>query len=469
MRIRRGLCATGFSKSVFYSIAQTPDGYLWLATTDGLLRFDGVQSVPWQPPAGDRLPDLYISSVISGRDGRLWIGTRRGLASWKDGKLTHYPEFDGQNVGKLLEDREGTIWAGTFSAQGGKLCEIHGGKSRCYGEDGSFGPGPNALYEDKAGNLWAGGLAYLWRWRPGPPKLYRLPDPKLSVHALTEGDNGEMLMALRSGIRRLVNGKTEAVSFPAGVRQEDPRAFLRDRNGGLWIGTDEGLLHVHSEKTQGRTDVLTRADGLSGNTVSSLFEDREGNIWVATFDGGLDRFREFAATTISDRQGLSTVGAILGVRDGSVWVGTSDGVNRWKDGQITTYRKRNSGLPDDLIESLFQDGGGRIWVFTLRGAGYFENGRFIGVSGVPGLYVRAVAEDTAGSLWVSHDRGLFHLLEGRVVEMIPWSRLGRKDLALAVLPDPVRGGLWLGSSEGGVAFFKDGEIRASYPLTVGVR
>jgi ligand-binding sensor domain-containing protein len=161
-----------------------------------------------------------------------------------------------------------------------------------------------------------------------------------------------------------VNGKTEAVPFPVGVRQVNPKAFLRDRNGGLWIGTDVGLLHIH----QGRTDLFARGDGLSGDGVASLLEDREGNIWVTT-SGGLDRFREFAATTISVPQGLSnnTVIRVLGARDGSVWVATVDGLTRWKDGQATVYRKRGSGLPDDDVESVFQDEGGRIWAFTLHG------------------------------------------------------------------------------------------------------
>src|SRR6202041_2244943 len=106
------------------------------------------------------------------------------------------------------EDREGTLWAGVYQGGSGRVCAIHHAEVHCYGEDGSFGRVPDTLYEDRAGNLWVGGLAYLWRWKPGPPQLYRLPDPELSVHGLTEGDNGEILIALRSGIRRLVNGKT---------------------------------------------------------------------------------------------------------------------------------------------------------------------------------------------------------------------------------------------------------------------
>ncbi len=145
------------SKGIIFSIAQTPDGYLWLGTEFGLLRFDGVRATPWQPPAGDHLPDLQIRTLRVARDGRLWIGTFSGLASWKDGKLTHYPELDGHEVQALLEDREGTIWVGGWETNAGKLCRIQSGRIQCYGEGGHFGSGVTALYEDSGGNLWAAG------------------------------------------------------------------------------------------------------------------------------------------------------------------------------------------------------------------------------------------------------------------------------------------------------------------------
>src|SRR5215831_14422043 len=73
----------GFVKGAISSIAQTPDGYLWLGTEFGLLRFDGVRPVPWQVPAGQALPSTRIFSLLAARDGTLWIGTSKGLASWR--------------------------------------------------------------------------------------------------------------------------------------------------------------------------------------------------------------------------------------------------------------------------------------------------------------------------------------------------------------------------------------------------
>src|SRR5208337_3779370 len=112
----------GFSKGFITSVAQTPDGYLWLGTEFGLLRFDGVRAVPWKPPAGQHLPNSYVGRLLAARDGSLWIGTWRGLATWKDGKLTQYPALAGQRVFALLEDRAGKIWVGTRGSPAGRLC-----------------------------------------------------------------------------------------------------------------------------------------------------------------------------------------------------------------------------------------------------------------------------------------------------------------------------------------------------------
>ena len=121
----------GFSKGAIRSIAQTPDGYLWLGTEFGLVRFDGVRTAPWQPALEDHLPDTDIRSLSGARDGRLWIGTFRGLASLKDGKLTHYPELDGQVIEALLEDSEGAIWVAGRASSVGRLCRIRSGKTEC--------------------------------------------------------------------------------------------------------------------------------------------------------------------------------------------------------------------------------------------------------------------------------------------------------------------------------------------------
>src|ERR1051325_6566786 len=125
----------GFTKGFISDIAQTSDGYLWLGTEFGLLRFDGVRKVPWVA-ADENLPSSTVTRLIASRDGTLWIGTGKGLASWKSGKLTRYFELAGSFVSNLLEDHEGSIWAGTTMLPNGKLCQIQNGAVRCWSRMG---------------------------------------------------------------------------------------------------------------------------------------------------------------------------------------------------------------------------------------------------------------------------------------------------------------------------------------------
>jgi ligand-binding sensor domain-containing protein/signal transduction histidine kinase len=444
----------GFAKGVIFSLAQTSDGYLWLGTEFGLLRFDGVRNTAWQPPAGQRLPSSDIRVLRVARDGRLWIGTTAGLASWQGGRLTHYPDLDGQTIEALLEDRDGTMWVGAWAPSVGRLCTIQNGRAECYGQDGRFGSGVTALYQDRAGRLWAGATTGLWQWTPGLPMLQRVLDAPLRINSLIEDDDGALLIAQNSGITRLKNGKGEAYPLPDRLDFK-PRQLLRDRDGGLWIGAsvDHGLLHVH----QGRTDRFTPSEGLSGGAVSALLQDREGNVWVATVEG-LDRFREFAVPTISRAEGLSSggVSSILASPDGTMWFGTDEGLNRWNNGHITTYRS------DHQVHSLFQDDRGQLWIAADRGLSVLQSDRFVPIRSMPNGIVYAIAGDSPGSVWISHDDGLFHLRRARVVERIPWSALGRKNAATALLSDPLQGGLWLGFREGGVLYLEAGHVRASY-------
>ena len=497
----------GFATGTIHQIAQTPDGYLWLATEAGLLRFDGIRTVRWQPPQGEHLPSNDIRGLIAARDGTLWIGTAKGLASWKDGKLTHYLELDKHDVAALLEDREGTVWAGGVVWEAGpnhpgKLCAIHSGGIECYGADGVLSFGVTSIYEDSRYNLWLGAGNGLWRWRPGPPEHYALPElnrfalPGMVFpwNAFLDGDHGALLIGGRSGVKQFVDGKLKEYPFPSGGQQfHEGGTLLRDRNGGLWIGTlDRGILHVH----QGRADVFAQSDGLSGNSVQSFFEDQEGSIWVATTNG-LDRFRDYAVSTISVKQGLSSpfVVCVLAAKDGSVWLGTSDGLNRWKDGQVTTYRRPSAStaprangipgankpggvaheilsteLPDNYVTSLFQDVHGRIWVSTARGLAYFEKDRLVRLDGVHVTSISQIAGDSAGNLWVTNnDQGLYRLREGRVVEHFPWAELRvRGTNSNPMVAEPVHGGLWLASWSGGVVYFKDGQVRAFYGPAEGL-
>ena len=477
----------GFTQGFISCIAQTPDGYLWLGTESGLYRFDGARSLPWQPPPGQHLPSNYIQALLVGRDGTLWITTNKGLASWKDGKLTNYPEAAEQRFFPVLQDREGTIWFGAYSP--GRLCAIQGGKLHCYGA-GSFGSSVIALYEDGKGNLWTSSGTGVWRWKPGPPEQYAFPRGVVEVNSFSEDDNGTLLLATNDGVKQIVGGKIESYALPRVTGTFRPNTLFRSSDGALWVGTQQGLLHLHNR----RIDAFGAADSLSGDFVTSIFEDREGNIWVSTL-GGLDRFREYAVPRISRNQGLSNNNAysVQATQDGAIWIGTPSGLNRWANGHVTVYGWRgasaqggstgeqelsiggavtniaNSGLTG-TPRSLGQDDQARLWVSTSDGVFYLDGARFARIATFQGRNtVPGIVGDGHGNVWIGDAiLGLSHLTPGNA-QPVPWSQLGQRNFgAQAFLPDRSGGGLWLGFLEGGIAYFKGGQVRASYTAADGL-
>ena len=452
----------GFFNSPVLTIAQTPDGYLWLGTETGLLRFDGVRAVAWQANGSAQLPHPTVAKLLVTRDGRLWIGTFAGLASWKDGRLVIYPEFAGQVVATLLEDAQGTVWAGTLTVPNARLCAIRS-TVECVGEDGRFGTSVLSLLEDR-GSLWVGAATGLWRWTPGTSTRAVIPSP--SAVDLLRMTDGPVLVAMNGGVMQLAGERIDPYRIGGVDRPFVARRLMLDRDGGLWVGTIRtGLIHVH----QGRTDVFLPSEGLSGDTINALFEDREGSVWVGTNEG-LDRFRELAVTTISGEQGLpdSLVTSILPARDGSVWIGSANGVTRWKDGQATNYRVRD-GLPDDRTGTMVEDSTGRVLVSTLGGMAAFDNGRFVPFRSVPTRIIYNIVEERPGQFWINdQEGGLMRLVGEQVVTRIPWSALGHGDHATAMVFDRTRRGLWLGFYNGGIAFVQDHIVQASYRTAEGL-
>jgi len=175
----------GFAKGFIYAIAQTPDGYLWLGTEFGLLRFDGVRAVAWTPPKG-QLPSNNIPTLLVTHDGTFWIGTTKGLASWKDGKLTTYSELNGSRISALIDDRTGTVWIATD-------------EPRVFGEN--VGP----INADSEGKFWVGLEIGSGKWKSGRPASLEMPATDYGLPSLGEHEKSALLTSRDGRVPGLVN------------------------------------------------------------------------------------------------------------------------------------------------------------------------------------------------------------------------------------------------------------------------
>jgi signal transduction histidine kinase/ligand-binding sensor domain-containing protein len=479
----------GFTKGPVFAITQTMDGYLWLGTALGLVRFDGVRAVPWVPPDGARLPSPNVASLLTTHDGALWIGTLRGLVAWKSGRATEFEQLAGLDVLALSEDPDGTVWAAGYSFDSnGKLCSIRLNQVHC-DADVRLGHGALGLHFDRLGTLWVATAGGLWRWSPGTPQLYPIAGGDYHL-TLAEDSGGVLLIPDVGRLLRLNAGVLETgYTYPSQLRNARGSRALRDRDGVDWIGTiSHGLIRMH-----GRTrETLASADGLTGDTIFAIFEDREGSLWVAT-DKGLDRFSASSAVTFSEREGLaSPVYSLVATRDGNIW--TSSGIpgriSRIQDGQVTLYRApnapsnpnssgiaRDSGdvtirdLPQFGMASLFQDARGRISAVGSGIGGYFQDRRFISIRDMPRgtIYAVAAADGPASDVWISNsDHGLVHLFYDRVQEVIPWSVLGDNGLGTALAIDPKDESIWIGFSKGGITDLGRDHLRRFFTASDGL-
>lgn len=446
-------------------ITQTTDGYVWLGSPNGLLRFDGVKFARYAPPDLD-LPTRGFTFLLGARDGSLWVGMRTGFARLKDGKFQWYSD-PAQHIGisAILEDHEGTIWVTRYNLPPGEgpLCRVEGNRLHCFGEaDGipvRYGLG---LTEDKSGDLWFGSKI-LCRWRQGSASTYLneiqkhqgIGDGVIDVAAAASGEIWATVDGVGPdlGIRHFSAGKWGAYVIPGldGTKVRSHSLFI-DRNQALWIGTEhDGLYRVHD----GTAEHYGTADGLSGDSIELFYQDHEGDFWVVT-DGGVDMFRDTSIVTYSMREGLSTAWpySILALRDDSVWIGTDGAVDILKGVKHSSLTGNElSGFP---VESLFQDSHGVIWLGVGGKLMAYEHGRLQRIKDISKGVITAISEDTNHNVLVlTLWGGLFRVENGSVHEILP----ANNDLPRTGFLAPDReGGVWIGGRTNDLRYYRDGRV-----------
>ena len=459
------------------AIAQTPDGYLWVGTEFGLVRFDGVRFAPWEPPKGAAVSGrIRGEMLLAARDGSLWIDSYPGIVRLKDGRLYRYPSLDAPSFLSLAEDPDGRIWLGSSYNPAGQLCVVDHDQVRCSDTNPTLGTigFAGSVFVDAPGRLWLAGHSGLALWEGGAPRTFPLAFQPSAVRPLID-EGRALLVSTPGGIARFKDGDvTMAYPSPSAIQPFTARVLLRDRDGGIWMGTvARGVVHFHG----GSVEVFNQANGLSGDVVLSLFEDREGSIWVATTNG-LDRFSDRVLARYSSQQGLSntTVASVVAGRDHSMWVATQDGLNRFDGRQLTIYRARHQptlpgvreivgdGLPPAAVESLFEDSMGRLWVATPRGVGYLNRDRVDFVPGLSDLNTSLIGEDRHHDIWTSQ-QGTVTRVRGDRIERIP---LGVPGSTVAISFAAAGDAVWLGLAPGGLLELVDGRVRTRYSAADGL-
>jgi len=455
--------ADGVFPASLYAIAQTLDGYLWIGTTAGLLRFDGVRFTNFSEIEDALpLPSNAITALLGASDGSLWVGTRAGLSRWADGTLSNVQYPVDLVPSKIAESAGGDVWVTNFDRNRERkarspLCRVLPGSYRCFSEDeglayrgDDFSLGGLAF--DLDGSLVLGTASSVLRWKPGEvatpfelfgadtrgaPRVVDIArDPNGFFWVGVQGDVPVRgLMQLKAGVLATVriggfDGATLSVT-----------SLLVDRSRAIWVGTKQGLWHIAEDKV----DRYTSGDGLTSDDVKSLFEDREGNVWVATTNG-LDMFRSLPVVRIGKREGLSEdhVDTIMGSRNNELWATDGNTINIVGPAGVRSIGVED-GVPGQQITSLLEDPAGSVWVGVDNGLYVLDGHDFREVKRGDGRQIGRVAsmardvDESILALTLTPERRLFRFRNSRVINE-------------AVLPDspPVRtlaagsSGIWLG-------------------------
>lgn len=435
--------ADGAAMGVVHSITQGADGYLWVGTTKGLLRFDGTHFS--RPPlrAGQEIPPGQVLTALAAHDGWLWAaGNPKGLWRLRDGLVESYPVKEMAAAWDLAEDRGGAIWIET---QRGVFRIPPGGPPHLMTTADGLPDGRilSVAASNAGDGVWVGLEGRLCRWQPGRPAECRaFPGSPQTLYIAGPDEvyaaSGRMLVRISGGEAKVVLELSDASILS--------RAILVDRRGAIWVGTTGGLFRIR----EGQTERFRRREGLSSDPVWSLFEDREGDVWVGTA-GGLDRFRDPRVLHLTTLDGLSgeAITTVDAAPDGAVWIGTvGNGLTRWDRGKATVY-SADDGVPGTLVSAIRVTRRGEVWAAGERGFARLEGRRFVPVRSASAdrhTEVFSLDDDASGAIWAADQRrGVWRIVGGIAapVPQLPISDafrvLGTRD-----------GAVWIGSFAGAV-------------------
>lgn len=458
--------ANGIPSNTILSIAQTPDGYLWIATSKGLVRFDGMKFSTLRfaekevvEPLENTIPDFLMVD----KGGTLWIGSSAGLTSYRyeSGEFKTYTDADGitnDRVRRMKEDMRGNLWISSFSGYtdrftngtttkfnashglGGKringIVEARNGDllfgTRENGvfvyRDGSFSSYPvpglgnaqiNHMHEDRKGDIWIGTNQGLFHISENETRVYTekegLSDSYITY--ITDDSDRNTWAGTRKGVNRIRRNQDNTVDIKSTLESVTVISIFEDMEKSLWVGTyDSGLKRLKDGKFISYSPYAVN-DEYRDAMLFSIFEDRDGDTWIGALGGKLFRCRgdDFIEAVDIPAAAGAAVTAVTQDPDGNLWLGTNGkGVLQKKNGTFVQFTTDN-GLADNLVTSLFVDSRGDLWLSTFDGVSRYRDGRidsFKTKDGVSGKRVSNVYEDKYKNLWIAADKGITVLKDG---------------------------------------------------------
>ena len=392
-------------------IIQTRDGYIWLGTSAGLFRFDGVSFTEvFTNPANDKSHEI-ITALREIKDGSLWIGTAyNGLRHFKDGKMSVYGLKEGffdTNVRELFESRAGHLIVctaeGVFISRNEKFEKVLLNQNYITG-----------IAQDSQNRIWVGtldGIRIFEDDGTDKPKIISINEgiPNKTITDILCGEDGSFWIGTIEGLVRWTKGEIITFTTNNGLSDDHINAIYQDHENNIWVGTRKGI-DRYSNKTW---STLTTFEGLTDNDALSFCEDYEGSLWVGTADG-LNQFRNSGFSNFSTKEGLAddNISNIVESPDGSIYFLSNQGssVTRLKNGRYDIYRNMPAG-------PVFASQDGTLWMGQPGAIFSFDQGKlqkFDSHAGVPPKWISAITEDKKSIIFYADHAGIFRLINGHV-------------------------------------------------------
>lgn len=452
----------GLPQNSGYSILQTSDGFIWIATQEGLSRFDGVSFKNFNRRNTPQLHSNWIRCLYEDSHRNLWIGTNGGITILTMGEFLTIPLFDSlpdKKIMAIAEDPHGDFWIGM---DGGGLSRYGQSKIISYNtENGLTDNRVRSICVDSSGNVLAGtanGLNFISK---GKIKSFYKKNGLLhnTVMSLYNSPKGFIWVGTDGGLNIFENGELRTVEQRSNSEKKI-RSLFEDKKGALWVGTDGGGINRY---INGYFSRISEKEGLSNNTIFSLTMDYEGNLWAGTHGGGIIRIKDGKFSNYTTIEGLleDDIYTVMQDSRNRLWMGTTRGPGYISNSKVFNH-PIGLNLENKMVTSLYEDAGGNIWFGTNGNGLFIYNGtKTRNVSTRNGLSndrIYSISGDRRGNIWVGTWRGL-NRISGNGIEKF-FAKDGLTHEKIRCVLEDNDGTIWIGTDGGGLNYLKNGIISA---------